>query len=130
MRAWLTWWVLLAALSLLLVDTVAVPELAAGAVAAAIGATGAVIVRRQRLTLLHPRRKHFRGACRHFVGLFADIVPLTRALVTRRGGALREAPFEDADDPTARAFAEVLGSLAPNTIVVTIDDGKIVTHRL
>lgn len=130
MRAWLIWWLLLAALYLLLVDTVLVPELVAGAVAAAIGASGAVIVRRQRIQLLRPRPHHFRLARRPLVRLFPDVLVLARALLTLRPGELHEEPFEEAGDTTARAFAEGFGSLAPGTIVVTIDDGKLVTHRL
>jgi multisubunit Na+/H+ antiporter MnhE subunit len=130
MRAWVTWWIVLAAFYLLLVDNTTTPELVAGAVAAAAGATGAVIVRRQRLYLLHPRPQHFRGTWRPFLRIFPDVLVLARALVTRRRGDLHEEPFEDAEDPTARAFAEGFGSLAPNTIVVDIDDGKLITHRL
>ena len=61
-RAWLIWWALLAALWLALVDTVAAPELVAGAVAAAIAATGAVVVRGQRRVLLRPRAAWVRHA--------------------------------------------------------------------
>jgi hypothetical protein len=45
-RGWLAWWTLSAGLWLALVDNTAVAELAAGAVAAAVAATGAVAVRR------------------------------------------------------------------------------------
>src|SRR5690349_16428721 len=83
-RAWLVWWVLLAALYLALVDTVLVPELVAGAVAAAIGATGAVVVRRQRRILLRPRVAWAPAVVRAIGRFGADLVPLAEAL-WRRG---------------------------------------------
>ena len=141
-RAWLIWFGLLAALYLLLVDTVVVPELVVGAVAAAVGATGAALVRAQRRMLLRPRPRHLRAAGRPLLGLFGDLVPLARVLVARGilrrpgEGALVETPFaalgETPEDATERAFAEALGSLAPNAIVVAVDRerGMLVTHRL
>jgi hypothetical protein len=52
-RAWLAWWMLLAALYLLLADTTAVPELV----------TGAVAVRRHRIAL--SRRPGWRDLAHH-----------------------------------------------------------------
>jgi multisubunit Na+/H+ antiporter MnhE subunit len=141
-RAWLIWFVLLAALYLLLVDTVVAPELVVGALAAATGATGAVLVRAQRRVLLRPRPGALRGAWRPVLGLFGDLGPLARVLVTRGilrrpgRGELRETPFgavrDTPEDAAERALAETLGSLAPNTIVVDVDRERrvLVTHRL
>src|SRR5919197_2411085 len=98
--SWIAWWALLAALYLLLADNVAVPELAVGAAAAAIGATGAVLVRQQRQVLLRPRARWLRGAWRPLIGLVGDLVPLARVLVERGilrrggGGGLAGVPFE------------------------------------
>lgn len=141
-RAWAVWWVVLAALWLALVDTVVVPELVAGAVAAAIAATGAVIVRGQRRLVLRPRLGWVRCAGRPLWGTVADLVPLARAL-WRRGvrrreerGAIVEVPYAAvADDPDAaahRAFTEALGSLAPNTLVVDVDRERrvLIVHQL
>ena len=89
LRAWLTWWVLLAALWLALVDTVVVPELVVGAVAAAIAATGAVIVRSQRRLLLRPRLAWVRCAGAPLRRAVTDLVPLARAL-WRRGVRRRD----------------------------------------
>jgi len=83
-RAWLVWWVLLMALWLALVDTVLAPELVAGAVCAAIAATGAVIVRQQRRLLLRPRPGWIRYAGRPLARAITDFGPLARAL-WRRG---------------------------------------------
>src|SRR3954471_1101278 len=98
-RAWLIWWVLLAALWLALVDTVVVPELVAGAVAAAIAATGAVLVRGRRQVLLRPRAAGAAGGLRAVAGFGPDLVPLATALwrrgVRRAGerGRLVEVPY-------------------------------------
>src|ERR687890_1220488 len=131
-RAWLIWWALLAALWLALVDTVVVPELAAGAVAAAIAATGAVLVRGRRQVLLRPRAAWLPGALRAIARFGPDLVPLATAL-WRRGirraderGRLVEVPYRAGsdDDPEAaahRVFTEALGSFAPNSIVVDVD---------
>jgi multisubunit Na+/H+ antiporter MnhE subunit len=141
-RAWVIWWVLLAALWLALVDTVVVPELVAGAVAAAIAATGAVIVRGQRRLLLRPRVAWIRSAGGPLRGTVTDLGPLARTLwqrgVRRRGGhgALVEVPYTAVgDDPDAaahRVFTEALGSLAPNTLIVDVDRERriLLVHQL
>jgi hypothetical protein len=137
--AWAAWWVVLAALYLLLADNVATPELVTGAALAALGATGAVLVRRDRLLLLRPRARWLRDAWRPLLGLGGDLVPLARGLV-RRGGASRyvEVPLDPSvlgDDPRAaayRAWTEVLGSMAPNTVIVEVDPvrGVALAHQL
>jgi multisubunit Na+/H+ antiporter MnhE subunit len=141
-RAWLIWFALLFAFYLLLVDTVVVPELVVGAAAAAVGATGAVLVRSQRRLILRPRTRHFTAALRPLLRLFGDLPLLARVLVTRGilrrpgSGRLEETRFAALDDTpedaTERAFAEALGSLAPGDIVVGIDRerGVLVRHRL
>jgi multisubunit Na+/H+ antiporter MnhE subunit len=141
-RAWLIWFALLFALYLLLVDTVVVPELVVGAIAAAVGATGAVLVRAQRRLILQPRARHLAAAGRPLLRLFGDLPLLARVLVIRgilrrpQRGELVESPFtalqDTPEDATERAFAEALGSLAPGEIVVAIDRerGVLVRHRL
>lgn len=141
-RAWLIWFVLLYALYLLLADNAVLPELLTGVVAAAIGATGTVLVRSQRTRLLKPRVRMLKGAGRPVLGIFGDLVPLTRVLVThgvlRRppAGRIEERPFtalsDSGEDAAERALAEALGSLAPNSIVVGLDRerGVLLTHRL
>jgi hypothetical protein len=132
----LTWWLSLAALYLLLADSVVAPELAVAALAAAIGATGAVLVRRQQRVRLRPRLRWLRGAWRPLLGMAADVVPLARALGRRGGGRYFEVPFgavgEGPEDAAYRALTEALGSLAPNTIVVAIDRerGVLIAHQL
>jgi multisubunit Na+/H+ antiporter MnhE subunit len=142
-RAWVIWWVLLAALWLALVDTVAVPELVAGAIGAAIAATGAVIVRDQRRLLLRPRLAWIRCAGGPLRRTVTDLGPLARELwwsgVRRRAahGALVEVPYtavavDDPDAATHRVFTEALGSLAPNTLIVDVDRERrvLLVHQL
>jgi multisubunit Na+/H+ antiporter MnhE subunit len=141
-RAWLIWWVLLAALWLALVDTVVVPELVTGAVAAAIAATAAVLVRGQRRLLLRPRAAWLRGAWRALRGTVTDLSPLLRALWSRgirrrdERGEMVELPYsavgEDPEQGAHRVLTATLGSLAPNTIVVAIDEERrtMLVHQL
>jgi multisubunit Na+/H+ antiporter MnhE subunit len=140
-RAWLAWWLALAALYLLLADTVVVPELATGAVAAALGATAAALVRRAR-PAPRPQARWLGAALRPLLGVIGDLAPLARVLVVRGilrrpgAGALVEVPFratsDDPDDVAHRALTQALGSLAPNTVVVDIDKerGVLIAHQL
>ena len=118
MRAWLAWWPPLFGLYVLLVGTLAAPELVVGAIAASIGATGAAHVRR--------RLPRLRLTWRPFAALFGDVLGLAWALVARREGRFEERPLEGG------AEAEALGSLAPRTIVVEVDRERrvLLTHRL
>jgi multisubunit Na+/H+ antiporter MnhE subunit len=141
-RAFLAWWVLLAALWLALVDTVVGPELVAGAVAAAIAATGAVLVRSGRRLFLRPRVAWLRCLPGPLGRTVTDLVPLARVL-WRRGirrrderGALVEVPYravgDDPGDAAHRVFTEALGTLAPNTVVVDVDRERrvLIAHEL
>jgi len=138
LRAWLGWWVLCAALWLALVDRTALDELLTGVVAAAIGATAAVLVRQQRRQLILPRPRWAAGAWKPLLALVRDLAPLARALV-RRGvlrrsetGVVHSLPFPAVeDDPRAlgyRVATAILGSLGPNTIVLEIDTDARVMH--
>jgi multisubunit Na+/H+ antiporter MnhE subunit len=142
-RAWCVWWLLCAALWLALVDRAALDELLTGVVAAALGATAAVLVRQQRTTVLRPRASWLRSAWwRQPLALVRDVAPLTRALVTRgilrrpQSGAITTHRFDAvADDPRQAAYrvlTATLGSLGPNTIVLHVDpDARVLyAHQL
>jgi multisubunit Na+/H+ antiporter MnhE subunit len=136
-RVWLTWWVLLAALYVLIDDSVLLPELVVGALAAAIGATGATLVHRERQVLLKGDVRWLRSLWRPLAGLVGDLWPLVRALPRRGGtGGMVEIPFDATTDgprdTARRALTEALGTLAPNTIVVRIDTdrGVVIAHQL
>jgi len=135
--SWVRWWVLLAALWLVLVDRTPTDELVAGALAAALGATGALLVRRQREVLLRPRARWLAAAWRPAIGLVADLRPLVRRLgQPRRTGALVELSYDavsaGGEQAAHRVATALLGSLAPNTIVVAIDRERrvVIAHQL
>jgi hypothetical protein len=107
------WWIGLAALYLLLAWSLAPAELVVAAVAASVGTAGATLVGAQA-------RVSLRGVWRPLLGLFTDLVPLARALAARRGGRLERVPPED----------PALGSLAPASIVVRVEDDEMMVHRL
>jgi hypothetical protein len=143
---WALRWLLLCALWLALADSRALPELAAAAVAAAIGATFAgAIVRPGRpgtaraLVSLSKASPH--TFFRPIHGLLFDSAILTAALWRRvvRGeriaGSFRAARHSapaGTRTAAARAVAEVWGSLVPNRYVVGIDDERplILVHEL
>jgi multisubunit Na+/H+ antiporter MnhE subunit len=142
---WLVRWVLLMALWLALTDTHKQPELIAGAVAAAVGATAAAAVARpgQPKTLanslallrLGPRR-----LLRPLGGLVTDTALLTIALARSLAGRRPSGEFRvvryRADAPrrsaAGRALTETWGSLMPNRYVVGTDDeeGILMIHEL
>jgi multisubunit Na+/H+ antiporter MnhE subunit len=142
LRAWIVWWALLAALWMALVDTTATPELVTGAAAAAVAATGAVIVRAQRRVLLRPEPSWLLAAWRPAVGTVTDLRPLLQALwrhgIRRRpgGGRLVEVPYaavgSDPRSTAHRALTQAFGSAAPNSIVVGIDHARrtMLVHEL
>jgi multisubunit Na+/H+ antiporter MnhE subunit len=142
---WIVRWALLAALWLALTDTHKSPELAAGAVAAAIGATFAGIVTRPgpprtmaaslALLRLGPRRLG-----RPLVRLVADTALLAAALwrhlVRRRTvrgvfRAVRRPREARLDSAAGRAVVESWGSLSPNRYVIGLDDQNVLlVHEL
>jgi hypothetical protein len=106
-------WLGLAALYLLLAWSLAPAELVVAAVAATLGTVGAALVgARARVPL--------RGIWPQLLGLFTDLVLLARALPARRGGRLERA---EPVDPA-------VGSLAPGSIVVRVENDGVVVHRL
>ena len=141
-RAWVIWWVLGAALWIALFDNVPVSELISGAVAAALGATAAVLVRQQRRMLIRPRARWLRPGLRATAALVTDLGPAARALVSRGvrrrpvTGTLHSLPFaatgDDPEQAALRVLTATLGSLGPNTIVVDIDTeaGTLYAHQL
>jgi multisubunit Na+/H+ antiporter MnhE subunit len=141
-RAFAAWWVICAAVWLALIDRTRLDELLTGVVAATIGATAAVLVRRERQVILRPRARWLTTAWRPLLAFFTDVWPLARALVVRGilrrpgQGKIVELPFDAvADTPREAAFrvlTATLGSLGPNTIVVDVDADRRVlrAHEL
>jgi hypothetical protein len=135
-RAWLASWALLAAFYVVLTDSRRVEELVAAAVVGALGATAAVIVRRERGVVLRPRATDVVTELRSALAWPRDLARLAVALVRRPAGEVVETPFEaTGDDPrdgARRALAVVGRSLAPNQIVIAVDEdrGVLRAHQL
>ena len=140
---WLVWWAFLGVLWLAVDDTVAVPELIDGAVAAALGATAAEIVHAQRVVRARPRARWLLGTWRLPLAAARDVCVLLATLVpavARPGsvrGELRAVDFRagaegDPRDTARRALAKGAASFAPNTYVVGIDRARdsMLIHQL
>jgi hypothetical protein len=141
-RVWLVWWLLCAALWMLLDDTTVLPELVDGAVAAAIGATGSTLALKRTPVRFVPRPVWARHWWRPWVELVAGLPMLIRALARalaggdREPGALRWVSFALEPDPEVRgaqvALASFAGSVASNSVVVAVDErrGSMLVHEL
>lgn len=141
--AWLAGFVLAGALYLLLIDTLDVPELVVGAVAAALAATGFELAREQQTVGgLRARLAWLARIHRPLSKVPTDIAMLSvlaiRQLVRPRAvnGTFRAVPFRCGGEhelETGRAaLAESLGSFSPNTIIVGVDVERdlILGHQL
>jgi hypothetical protein len=135
-RAWLAWWALLTALYVVLVDSRRLEELVAAVLVGALGATAAAIVRHGREVVLRPRPADVAAELRTVLSWPGDLARLAAALIRRPTGRVVETPFEatgsDPRDAGRRALAVAGRSLAPNTIVIAIDEerGVLLAHQL
>lgn len=140
---WITWWLGLLGAWVTLTLSLDPVELAAGAVAAAIAATVAELVRIQDLKTMRVHRRWLLRAVVLPRLILADTWTLAAALwrrvvLGRRvKGAFVALPFDpgDADDlyaPGRRALITAAISVTPNTYVVGIDTNRklILVHQL
>jgi len=140
---WLGWWVVCYALWVLLVFKTEPAEFVAGALAAALAATGAELVRSRGYAPFAPRFAWSRGLIwlpRDFiVDTWRMTVLLVRSLMRREPikGHFRIVSVPDLteDDPRAQArriVAGWLGTISPNTYVIGIDEDHdvAVIHQL
>jgi hypothetical protein len=140
--AWSAAWLFSAALYLLLIDTMSLPELVVGAVVATLAATGFELAREQRVAKERIRPRWLLNGYRALVKVPNDIVLVTIAAFRQLGrrerqvGRFRAVEFDtrgsgELSDGRA-ALSESLGSFAPNTIIVGIDRtrGLILGHQL
>jgi hypothetical protein len=123
-------------------DTMALPELVDGAVAAAIGATAATLTMIRSPVRFAARRGWVRLWWRPLTQFVLDLPTLVRVLGralmggTRDPGGLRAIAFTIEPDGAMRAgqvaLASVAGSFAPNSIVVAVDEprGTLIVHEL
>lgn len=139
---WVAWWLVCAGVWMVLDDTVAAAELVDGAVAAAVGATGATVVYAERLLVFRVRARWVGGLWRPLAQFGPDLFRLVRVLAQgiaggeRAPGGVRAVRFHLCADEGERnaqiAIASVVGSFAPNTVVLGIDErsGVMLVHQL
>jgi hypothetical protein len=136
LRAWLGWWIASAALWLWLVDNTHVPELIVGAGVAVLAASGAVVVRQQRLVVLRPRLGWLVRLWRPLVNYPRDMWLLLKALPRRRVGTFYAVrlTLHDDDPRTAaqRVLMQVSASFSPNAYVIGTDVERdlVLVHQL
>jgi hypothetical protein len=135
-------WTFAAALYLLLIDITRLPELLVGAGAALLAAIGFELAREQGLVGESVRPRWLLRAHRPLLKVPLDIgfvcAVALRQLVARedKAGVFRVAPFasgeDEAIDRGRRALAEAMGSFAPNTMIIGVDEerGVILAHQL
>ncbi|MDQ6805412.1 MAG: Na+/H+ antiporter subunit E [Actinomycetota bacterium] len=135
-------YVLAAGFYLLLIDTIDLPELYAGAGAVLLAAAAFEVSREQGLTEAQIDPTWLVGVWRVVVRIPRQLAlvsweALAQLLTRKRSrGAFRVVPFgaggENPRDAARRALAEALGSLTPNTIVVGIDPDRqlLLVHQL
>lgn len=128
---------------LLLIDTTSSPELYAGAAATLLAALVGTIASRNGLRAAGARPGWLVRSWRATAAIPADIFWVSAAAVQQLvaprqiRGRVRAVPFrygdpENGEDMGRRALAEAAGSLAPNTIVIGIDEEHdvILAHEL
>jgi hypothetical protein len=129
-------WIALAAVYLLLVDLLTLPEIFTGAAVAVIATIGSELVRAHGVARSRPVAQGVVRAWKPVARAPKDFGLVCLAIATRRRGRLRALPFRHGGgDPAQqgrRAMAEALGSFAPNTIVLGVDEARdlIFAHQL
>ncbi len=133
---------LAAAFYMALIDTVDLPELYAAIGAVVLAAAGFEAARRQGIAEARVSARWLAGGWRVIASVPRQIVwvsweALAQLVAPRnRRGTLRAVTFraggEGSSDVGRRALAEGLGSLAPNTIVIGIDEERdlLLVHQL
>lgn len=141
-KFWIAWYVPLFGLWLLFVDTLAAEEVILGALAAAVAATAADVVRAQDLVRFRMRARWLAGLGAVPWRVVTDSWLLALALwrqLVRPGsvrGLFRVLPFpvegDDAAAAARRALVTGVASLAPNTYVVGVERGEgfMLVHQL
>ena len=137
---WLVWWVLLMSFWVIMDDSVALDELLAGAVAAALGATLAELVSYQSGLRFRPRAEWISPAFRLPADVARDTWVVFAALWRRlargeepRSGFLAVPARAGGDeDRTRRVLLVWRRSIAPNSLALGLDPGRdvLVVHRL
>jgi len=136
---WPVCWLAIAAVWMLLVDTISVAELSAGAIVALLGTIATQLARREGVARVQsPTRAIWRALPRQLMRVPFDFCLLARelgrALLGRHNrGRFHTVPLDGAHISrlqTRHAAIELLGSLSPNTIVLGVDDDVVIVHQL
>ena len=140
LKFWIAWFLPLLALWLAFVGTLATAEVVLGLVAAAVAATAADLVRAQDLVRFRMEVRWLRGLGGIPWQVLRDTWLLAAALWRHlRGrpvrGVFRVVPFptepDDARAAARRALATGIVSVAPNTMVVGVEDDQgMLVHQL
>jgi multisubunit Na+/H+ antiporter MnhE subunit len=134
--AWFAWFAGLLLLWLAFAGTIQSQELIAGLCAAALGTVAVEVVRSQGLLRFRVQWHWLRELWRPLLRVIPDFFVVTAALVRRPAGRTRRVEFPTGGsrdvDAGRRAFVAVAGSLAPNSLVVDVDEahGVVLVHDL
>ena len=137
--SWAAWFGPLFGLWLAFVGVTSGAEVVAGLAAAAVGATAAEVVRRCGLLSYRPPPGLAAAFARQLWRTVRDFLLLVWLLFPAMAGHRSRSAFRTievntrGDSPSGRgwrAFAGWVGSIAPNTIVVDLDEGTVLRHEL
>jgi multisubunit Na+/H+ antiporter MnhE subunit len=142
-RFWLAWWAICMGLWMLLVFNTQAAEIVLGAIAAAVAATGAELVRSRGYVPFSPDLRWSRALLGLPRAVVVDTWRMAMLLVAHylRGkpieGSFRIVHFacgppDDARDQARLAVSQWLGGVSPNTYVLGIDERRhvAVVHQL
>jgi len=142
-RFWLSWWVGLTALYMLLVFKTEPAEIVAGAICGAISATAAWLVHRHGNLRFAPGWGWVPAALRLPRAVAVDtwrlVVVLWRVIVRREQvtGRILTLPYKDAhkggvDAASRRAVTKWIGSVSPNTLIIGFAEkhDRVLVHQL
>lgn len=123
---------------MLLVDTVSTAEVLCAVAAALAGVLVTRLVLGSEIEGMHPTIGLVAALARQLARVPADLWLLTVALARtlaghRRPGRFHKLALELAVDEQGngrRAGIELVGSLAPNTIVLGVDERRVIVHQL
>ena len=133
---WVAWFALLFWVWLAFVGEWDATEWVAAAIAAAIAATGAVVVREQHELRARFRLRWLREAVRVPLQVLIDLSLLVQALPSRREGTFHVRPSgprgDGAEAAGRAAFLTVASTYSPNAYVVDVDreTGEVLLHDL
>lgn len=132
------WWALLGGMWMLLVDTVSTAEVLCAVAAALAGVLVTRLVFDSGIASMRPAGNLPVAVAKQLARVPVDLwllaVALARALAgRRRPGRFYEMALElpvDERGNGRRAAIELVGSLAPNTIVLGVDEQRVIVHQL